>query len=71
MFVKKYLHIVLHAREKYLDSVYMLVRSTSLVFYNLMRGNLFTHSNISIKLPGIFQSTRGKRLLVDKIFICY
>ena len=58
MFVKKYLDSVLHACEKYLDSVYMLVRNASLVFYNLMRGYLFTRNNISIKLPEIFQSTR-------------
>ena len=70
MFDKKYLDSVLHACEKYLDSVYMLVRSTSLVFYNLVRGYLFTHSNISIKLPGIFLNTRGIGLLVNKICTC-
>ena len=44
----------LHDCEKYLDSVYMLVRSTSIVLYMLVRGYLFTNSNINIKLPGIF-----------------
>ena len=47
MSVKKYVDSVLHACEKYLDSVYMLVRSTSLEFYNLVRRKHKTTRNIS------------------------